>query len=167
MPVSEHVSDKTQLVPGRLRVGLGEDRSDGGGDHLFVALGDMGQQVAHQMHFASLPRGALEHAGDGGLQAGVGVGDHQLDAVEATVTEGTQKAGPEHLVFGVGDIETEHFVLTFGLPRITLENRVTLRKHEAAHYYADRLEEFRAICERERCPYAIVGEAWSLRPQSG
>ncbi|MFG0320018.1 MAG: hypothetical protein ACF8XB_22290, partial [Planctomycetota bacterium JB042] len=37
-------------------------------------------------------------------------------------------------------IETEHFQLAFGLPKVSLERRVTLKQHEAAHLYAERLE---------------------------
>lgn len=37
-------------------------------------------------------------------------------------------------------IETVHFHLVFGLPDVKLDKRRTLRQHEAAHLYAERLE---------------------------
>jgi hypothetical protein len=51
----EHVSDEEDLVSGGLAVGLSEDGSHGGGDHLGVAFGHTGQQVPHEMDPATLP----------------------------------------------------------------------------------------------------------------
>lgn len=39
-------------------------------------------------------------------------------------------------------IETEHFLLVFGLPKVVLPDKVVLDAHAAAHLYAARLEEF-------------------------
>jgi hypothetical protein len=56
----ELVGDRVQLLGDRARVGLGEDRPDGGGHHLGRALGHLGQHVAHEVHPADsrcqLPR---------------------------------------------------------------------------------------------------------------
>jgi len=41
-------------------------------------------------------------------------------------------------------IETEHFRLVFGLPKVKLSKRRTLDMHTSAHLYADRLEELYA-----------------------
>lgn len=94
----EHAHYLPQLVSGRFRVGLGEDGSHRGGDHLLVMFGDMGEEVAHQMHLASLPGRSLEDPGDGRLKTRVGVGDDQSHPVEAPVFEGAEEAGPEHLI---------------------------------------------------------------------
>lgn len=44
-------------------------------------------------------------------------------------------------------IETTHFRLTFGLPKVVLEDKRVLPAHDAAHLYADRLETFYAWCQ--------------------
>ena len=56
IPYLEHPDDLPQLVAGRFGVGLREDGAHGGGDHLFVPLGEVSQQVAHQMHAAGRGR---------------------------------------------------------------------------------------------------------------
>ncbi len=81
----EHLGDEVDLGADFLLPGLGEDRADGGGDHLAVAFADLRQHVAHEVHAAALPRGALEDGADGVGEATVGVADDQLDAVEAAV----------------------------------------------------------------------------------
>jgi len=43
----------------RLGVGLGEDRADGGGDHLGVALRHAGEHVAHEVHPAPSSTAAM------------------------------------------------------------------------------------------------------------
>jgi hypothetical protein len=50
-------------------------------------------------------RGALEGAFEGGDEAGVLVGDHQLDPGQATLLQVGEEAAPEHLVLGVADVE--------------------------------------------------------------
>jgi hypothetical protein len=54
-----------------------------------------------------------------------------LDAREAEIDTRT-KTGPVH-------IETEHFVLTWDIPKLQV-GRIYLDKHKAAHLYAERLE---------------------------
>ena len=46
----------------------------------------MGQDVTHEVHPTALPGGMQDFA-DGGLDAFVGIGDHQLDATQATPGE--------------------------------------------------------------------------------
>jgi hypothetical protein len=46
---SQHPSDDVELVVDVGGVGLGEDRSDGGRDHLGRALGHLGEHVAGAM----------------------------------------------------------------------------------------------------------------------
>jgi hypothetical protein len=74
--------------------GLGEDRADGGGDHLLVALADLGQHVAHEVDPAALRATALEHGRDGVDQAAVGVADDELDPAEAALAQLAQELGP-------------------------------------------------------------------------
>lgn len=62
-----------------------------------VAPGEVSQEVAHQMHLAALPRGALEHPDDRLSEAGVGVGDDQSPPTEARSFSDRWKAA-EHLV---------------------------------------------------------------------
>lgn len=92
-------------------VGLDVDRVRGRGDHVLVGVADRRQDVAGEVDLAALPGGAAEDAGDRGLQPAVSVGDHEAYTVEATVAKRVQERGLEHFVFGVADIETEHFTV--------------------------------------------------------
>ena len=69
-------------------------RGDEGGDHAASALAGMGENVAHEVNAATLP-GGIEYLGDGGLDALVGVRDHELDATQTTAGELAQERGPE------------------------------------------------------------------------
>ena len=68
------------------------------------------------MNPAPLPRRA-EHAGDRVAQAVVGVGDHQLDAVEAALDQALQKARPERLGLGRADAEADDLAPAIGVHR--------------------------------------------------
>ena len=64
------------------------------------------------MHPAALPGRADEALGDGGLEAAVGIGDHEPDTAKAPGAKGPEELGPEVLVFGVADGAAEHLTLT-------------------------------------------------------
>ena len=81
--------DAVELLGHSSRVGLGEDRAYGGGNHLGVGARDPGQHVAHEMHPAALPGRADHHRGDSLLEPEVVIGDHQAHAAEAS---GAQRA---------------------------------------------------------------------------
>ena len=71
-------------------------------------FGHRGQHVAHEVDPAALPGRAEQHAADRGLQALVGVGDHQLHSVQAAGLQRAQERGPERAVLAVPDVEAEH-----------------------------------------------------------
>jgi hypothetical protein len=105
---AEHAGDDVELLADVLLIGLGEDGADCGGDHLGVAPGDLGQDVAQEVHAAALPGRAEQHGGDRGLQSGVGVGDDQLNSGEPARLQRSEEGGPERAVLGVADGEPEH-----------------------------------------------------------
>jgi hypothetical protein len=74
----------------------------------------MGQDVAHEVDAAALPGGG-EDLGDGGLDALVGIGDHQLDAAQAAPRQPAQEGGPEGLGFGGADIHAQHLASPIGI----------------------------------------------------
>ena len=79
------------LAPGLAGVGaigLVEGLADRGSDDGVLASRDMGQGVAHPVNATALP-GRFEDPCDGGLEAGVGVADHQPDPAEAAGLQGT------------------------------------------------------------------------------
>ena len=87
------------LAPGFARmgaVGLVESLADRGGDNGVLAARDVGESIPDPVNAASLP-GRFEHPGNGCLEAGVGIADHQLDPTQPPGAEGTQKLGPEGL----------------------------------------------------------------------
>ena len=66
------------------------------------------------MHPAPLMPGSLERPAQGGDQAGVLVGDDQADTAQAALAQGLEEAAPEHLVFGVADVQAEDLAVALG-----------------------------------------------------
>jgi hypothetical protein len=82
----------------------------------------------------------MQHLGDGGLDALVGVGDHQLDAAKPAARELAQELGPERLGLGRPDIHAQNLA-----PAITVDaNRDDHRnRHNApalAHLQVGRVD---------------------------
>ena len=75
--LGELVADLLPGVVDRLGIGLGEDGAEHCGDHVGVALGDVGEQVAGEVDAAALVPGALEGSLQGLDQSGVMIGDDQ------------------------------------------------------------------------------------------
>lgn len=75
----------------------------GGGDHLGLALGNLDQDISHDVEPASLPCSAGQSGDDGVHQAAVVVGDHQLGPAQSPVAQGPQELSPEVPGFGVAD----------------------------------------------------------------
>jgi hypothetical protein len=63
---------------------------------------------------AALPARALQHRGDGALEALVAVADHQLHASQTTCDERSQEAQPEGTIFTRTHVHTQHLTLTGG-----------------------------------------------------
>src|SRR5439155_25782601 len=76
-------------------------------DYASAAAAGMGEHVAHEVDTAALP-GGVEHLGDRGLDAFVGVRDHQLDAAQPAPAQLAQEVGPERLGFGGANIHAQH-----------------------------------------------------------
>lgn len=91
---AELVGDVPPGLHGTVVVGLDERLSDRGGDHGVLALGNVGQRIAHGMHPASLPCRA-EHAHKSGLQPFMGIRDDELDPGQAPAHQIAQEGGPE------------------------------------------------------------------------
>ena len=79
-----------------------------------LALGDPGQQVAGEVDPAALMGGPLEATPDGVHQPGVLVRNDQLHTGEASGAQGAQEAPPEHLVFGIADVEAQDLSVPVG-----------------------------------------------------
>ena len=68
-------------------VGLIEDRAHERGDGLRGGARHRRQQVAHEVHAASLPLGAAQDLGDGAPESLVGVGHDQAHALESPLDQ--------------------------------------------------------------------------------
>jgi Ni,Fe-hydrogenase III component G len=68
----------------------------------------MRQRIAHEVDAATLPAG-VEHLGDGGLDALVGIGHDQFDAAQAAAGELAQERRPECFGLGRANIDAENF----------------------------------------------------------
>src|SRR3546814_19064574 len=75
MRISDWSSDvcSSDLLRCAFLIGLQEDLADRGGDDSVLALGHIGQGIAHEVHPAALPGGAHD-AGDRALEALVSIG---------------------------------------------------------------------------------------------
>lgn len=102
----------------------GRRRCDEGGDDAPPALAGVRQRVAHEVRAAALP-GGVEHLGDGGLDALMGVGHDQLGGAQAAAGELAQKRRPERLGFGGTDIHAKNFAQAVARVRAALLYRAT------------------------------------------
>lgn len=99
-----------QIIPAGLdlRNGyLSKYAAQGRGDHALVRFGDALQQVAGKLHPAALPDAALQLPADRLGQARVGIGDHQLDAIEPPLLEVGDELRSEGLALAVAHLEAE------------------------------------------------------------
>ncbi len=87
---AELVGDVTPGLGGGGMIGLEEDLPDRGGNDGVLAFRHVGQRVAHEMDAAALP-GGTEDAGDGALQALVGVGDTSFTPLRPRRTRSRRK----------------------------------------------------------------------------
>src|SRR5829696_7842434 len=107
----ETVRDSAPLLLGAPSVGLGEDGADRGAHYLLGRLGDQTEGVAHEMHSAPLPRGALQNGFDGTFEAPVGVAAHQPHPRETSSHQRAQKRCPESAVFARTDVQAQDLPL--------------------------------------------------------
>ncbi len=105
---AEHAGDHIELLADMGRVGLSEDGADRRGNHVGVALGDLGEHVAQEMHPAALPGRAEQDGLDRVFEPGVGIGDDQLHAAQPAGLQAAQERGPKRAVLAVADIEPKH-----------------------------------------------------------
>jgi hypothetical protein len=74
--------------------GGGEDPADRAGDQRLLGPADMAEHVPEEVGGTALP-GTAQHLPDCGLEAGVGVGDAEPDAVQATLAQRAEELAPE------------------------------------------------------------------------
>src|SRR5271170_7026070 len=98
----------------RLAIGLDEGLADCGSRDGLLRLGNISERIAHEVHAATLPARANDALG-GGFQPLVRVGDHQLDAAQATLRQALQEAGPEGLGFRRANAEPDDLAPSFGV----------------------------------------------------
>ena len=104
----EHADDLAELSLDEAGLAARDEHSaDDRGDHGAGDLGDLRQDVAHEMNPATLPRRALERDLDRGDQPGVRVGDHQPNPAEAARLQRPEERRPERLGLRVADVEAE------------------------------------------------------------
>ena len=92
----ELIGDLAPLGAGYFGVLLGEGGGDEGGDDAPALLAGMGQDIAHEVHAATLP-GGVQDFGNRRLEPFMGIRDHQLDAAQAAPGQRAQELGPEGL----------------------------------------------------------------------
>src|SRR3954447_17819875 len=87
------------------RVGV-EDRPDQRSQQPVLILASVAQAIPEEVHGAALPS-AAEHPLDRRLQAGMGVGDRELDADQAALDQAAQELSPERLGLSLADVDRE------------------------------------------------------------
>ena len=79
-----------------------------------LALGHMGERVAHEVNAAALP-GRAKDLGDGRFQALVRIGYDELHPFQAALFEAAQKAEPERGGFRRADSQAENLPPPVGI----------------------------------------------------
>jgi hypothetical protein len=79
----------------------GEDRADPGRDHLALALGDLGEHVAHEVDRQRCQAAPCKTAATAATRPLLGIGDDQLDTAQATAAQVAEELGPELLGLSV------------------------------------------------------------------
>jgi hypothetical protein len=87
--------------------GGGEDPADGARHQRLLRASEVAEHVAQEVDGAALPATA-QHLRDRGLEAGMGVGDAQLDAVQPTGPQASQERPPEGLGLGLAHVQADH-----------------------------------------------------------
>ena len=100
------LDDLVETAAGLGGGGGGEDPADRARDQRLLRPGDVAEHVAQEVDCAALPP-AAKHLRDGGLQAGVRIGDAQLDAVQAMGPQRPQELPPERLGLGLADVDAD------------------------------------------------------------
>src|SRR6185312_8258695 len=111
---SELIGDDAPLLDRRFVRVLREHGVDQREHHLPLTLAGVRERRAQKMHAAALP-GGLEDLGDGGLDAQVRIGDHELHAPQASAGQRAQEARPERLRLRGADRHAEHFPSPVGV----------------------------------------------------
>jgi hypothetical protein len=83
--------------------------------HAAAVFAGMRKNVAHEVDSAPLPS-CVEHLGDRGFNAFVGIGDNELDATQPAAGELAQECSPERLGFGRANIHAENLA-----PAVTID----------------------------------------------
>src|SRR5262249_42738392 len=84
--------------------------------------------------------GGIEDLGDGGLEALMGVRDHELDASEAAAGEAAQEVGPERLGFGSADRHAEDLAATVAIDAVGDDHRDRDDPAVATYLHVGRIE---------------------------
>ena len=106
--------DVAPSIASVLTVGLFERLPDRCRDHRMLAFGDVGESIAHPVNPAALP-GCFEHTRDGGFEAGMGIADHKLHAVETAGLQRAQEVRPESFCFRRADTKANDFPAALGI----------------------------------------------------
>ena len=88
-------------------IGLLEDGAHQRRHHGLDRAGHLVEQVAHEMGAAALPDGARQHGGDGGVEALVGVGDHQGHPRQAPGHQAPQERRPPRSGLGGEHVDAQ------------------------------------------------------------
>ena len=120
---------ETALGAGAVRAG--EDAADVGGDlGAQVQARDVGLGVLLEVELAALPGQGGKDGAAGGAQAGVVVGDEELEAAEAALLEAREEVAPVDFGFAQGDADAEDLALAVGTDAQGDEHRAV--EHAAA-----------------------------------
>jgi hypothetical protein len=111
---SDLIGHLTPLGAGHFSILLGKGGGDEGGNDTPALLAGVRQDVAHEVHAATLP-GGVEYLGNRRLEALMRIRDYQLDAPETAPCERAQEFGPEGLGLESADRDAQHLAPTIAV----------------------------------------------------
>jgi hypothetical protein len=112
--VSDMPQHGARLGPIWLQKGLAKGLAKRRGNHALLGLGDISESIAHPVHPAALPAGA-EHPANRRFEPLMGIGNDQLDTVQAAPRQAFEKAQPKGFGLRRADMQANNLAPTVGV----------------------------------------------------
>jgi hypothetical protein len=108
------IGHASQLLACVVEVGHDKERTNRRGHHRLVPLGNVGQQVAHEVYSAALPSRAGQNLAEGVLEPFMSIAGDQLNLLQASLLELAQELQSERFILAGADIKAKDIPVAAG-----------------------------------------------------